>query len=543
MKTLQTMFFFMMISLLAWGQKTSSLFADNGYRPDSVVIDGQILNRTTHIPPSVKYTHLITGECIQVKANIDSLGNFSLKVPVFNTTNLAVDHVAYGFTIALFAEPRENITITSDWKQDKVLFSGTRAEEHQQVFDYNLYLRSIHDQYMNLDFLEQIADNEYLQKIKAAKLQQDSLLNAYVKRTPKMSEKAIKEIQINNLNSIGSYLMQRRFKLDRANGVKFSETYTDYADSLFATLSQPYSTASTSFLNNYLSYYNDITQRIPLQKTLIEYAMQKKKITPNQEQVKDFDLIFEAEEFKAPLAEASKELMQTKKYQQLLLNLYTKAQLSRSMPDQLKELITTQAFYRYLRDNRIALSQANLDEYKQQVKSPELQKYVLDFHEKFCDLKNSKLDHKNSLKSASLFKDCQTGEEIFARLTKLYQGKIIYLDIWGTWCEPCRREMKYTGKIKEAMQDKDVVFVYLATRSPDISWTNIIKEMDVTGKQVAHYNLPTAQQLLLEEYLNVSYYPNYFIIDREGKIVEKHTELRPSKGQELIDRLNKLLSE
>lgn len=543
MKTFQTMFFFMMIPLLAWGQKAPSLFADNGYRPDSVVIDGQILNRTTHIPPSAKYTHLITGENIQVKANIDSLGNFSLKVPVFNTTNLAVDHVAYGFTIVLFAEPKENITITSDWKQDKVVFSGTRAEEHQQVFDYNLYLQSINTQHTPLDFPEQITDNEYLRKVKATKLQQDSLLNAYVKRTKKMSEKAIKEIQANNLNSIGYHLMQRQYNLDRRNGERFSETYTDYADSLFAALPQPYTTVNTAFLNNYLSYYNDITQRIPLQKALIEYAIQKKKITPNQEQLKDFNLIFEAEECNAPLAEAFKELMRTKKYQQLLFDLHTKAQLSTPMPDQLKELITTQAFYRYLRDNRIALSQANLDEYKQQVKSPELQKYVLDFHQKLSDLKNSKLDHKNSLKSASLFKDCQTGEEIFARLTKLYQGKIIYLDIWGTWCEPCRREMKYTRKIKEAMQDKDVVFIYMANRSPDISWKNIIKEMDVTGKQVAHYNLPTTQQLLLEKYLNVSHYPNYFIIDREGKVVEKHTKLRPSKGQELIDRLNKLLSE
>src|SRR3546814_9055199 len=44
---------------------------------------------------------------------------------------------------------------------------------------------------------------------------------------------------------------------------------------------------------------------------------------------------------------------------------------------------------------------------------------------------------------------------------KQFEGKVVYLDIWGTWCGPCKEEMRHLPFIKEQLWGKDVVFLYL----------------------------------------------------------------------------------
>ena len=39
-----------------------------------------------------------------------------------------------------------------------------------------------------------------------------------------------------------------------------------------------------------------------------------------------------------------------------------------------------------------------------------------------------------------------------------HKGKVIYIDVWGSWCGPCREEMKHASAIKESLKGKDVVF-------------------------------------------------------------------------------------
>ena len=90
------------------------------------------------------------------------------------------------------------------------------------------------------------------------------------------------------------------------------------------------------------------------------------------------------------------------------------------------------------------------------------------------------------------------------------------------------------------MKGKEVVFLYLANRSPEESWKNIIKEYGLAGEQVVHYNLPNKLQDPLEKYLQVKHYPTYLLIDRNGEIVDREPP-RPSSENQLVDYLNKCL--
>ena len=62
-----------------------------------------------------------------------------------------------------------------------------------------------------------------------------------------------------------------------------------------------------------------------------------------------------------------------------------------------------------------------------------------------------------------------------------------------------------------------------------------IKEYNVTGDNVFHYNLPEAQQHAVENYLNISSYPSYRLFDRQGNLLDVNADARN------LDRLEDLL--
>lgn len=62
--------------------------------------------------------------------------------------------------------------------------------------------------------------------------------------------------------------------------------------------------------------------------------------------------------------------------------------------------------------------------------------------------------------------------------------------------------------------------MYLANHSPKDTWENVIKEYNVTGDNVVHFNLPPEQQQAIERYLKVSAFPTYKVIDPEGRVLD-----------------------
>ena len=118
---------------------------------------------------------------------------------------------------------------------------------------------------------------------------------------------------------------------------------------------------------------------------------------------------------------------------------------------------------------------------------------------------------------------------------------MVYTDIWGTWCGPCKNDMKnYAPAIKEALKGRDVVFIYFANQSSDASWKQIIKEYGCVGPQTVHYNLPAAQQQAVERILLDKGYPSYGLFDKNGQFVTKEAP-RPWDKDKLVRTIEELL--
>ena len=147
----------------------------------------------------------------------------------------------------------------------------------------------------------------------------------------------------------------------------------------------------------------------------------------------------------------------------------------------------------------------------------------------------------NSLRPSSDVEGMSDGEKILHKLIEPYQGKLIYVDIWGTWCAPCRENLKESWRVREALKDYDIVYLFLANNSSDEAWKSVISEYNLTEPNCVHYNLPEDQQSAIERYVGVNGYPTCKLIDKQGVIHPLYWQHADNMNSliETIDRLNK----
>ena len=130
------------------------------------------------------------------------------------------------------------------------------------------------------------------------------------------------------------------------------------------------------------------------------------------------------------------------------------------------------------------------------------------------------------------------GEQILRKITEPYRGKIVYIDVWGSWCHPCLENLEHAGELKEALKYFDIVYLYLASGTSDSAWKGVIKEYNLAGPNCVHYNLPGDQQILVEQFLKVTGYPTYRLLNRNGALLD--VSCHPGNLPALIETLKKL---
>ena len=177
------------------------------------------------------------------------------------------------------------------------------------------------------------------------------------------------------------------------------------------------------------------------------------------------------------------------------------------------------------------------------ITNPELMRRAVWQYREFVKVKESEKQYVDatSLRPSTDVEGMSDGEKILRKLIEPYKGRIIYVDIWGTWCTPCRENLKDSWKLKEALKDYDIVYLYLANRSSDEAWKSVISEYNLTGPNCVHYNLPADQQNAIEQYIGVNGYPTYKLIDKQGNIhpLDLQQAININSLIETIDKLNK----
>ncbi|GGV33722.1 TlpA family protein disulfide reductase [Streptomyces griseoflavus] len=102
-----------------------------------------------------------------------------------------------------------------------------------------------------------------------------------------------------------------------------------------------------------------------------------------------------------------------------------------------------------------------------------------------------------------------------------YKGKVVVLNVWGSWCNPCRAEAKYFAKVSKDYADQGVQFVGINTR--DGSTTAALAFEEDFGIPYPSLYDPTGKLMLRFEKgtLNPQAVPSTLVLDRDGKIAAR----------------------
>lgn len=107
-----------------------------------------------------------------------------------------------------------------------------------------------------------------------------------------------------------------------------------------------------------------------------------------------------------------------------------------------------------------------------------------------------------------------------------FKGKYVYIDVWATWCAPCKAEIPSLKKIEEQYKNKDIVFVSISIdkQKAHDAWKKMIVDLEMGGVQL-FADKDWKSSFILD--YGIRGIPRFILIDKDGKIISSSAP-RPS---------------
>ena len=529
-------------------------FKDNGYRADdSVTIVGWMKDMPAEAWEKGRSVEILRNNIFMDKqesfvAAMDSTGRFSVRVPLVNTSEIYIDIGRKGINTVV--EPGETYFLLHDFSTGHVLFMGEDVRLQNELQTHPpLYV----DGYLRkgqgtVDEFRIQMEEKYRHAVEE--------LSRRVEEHPNLSRRYRYYMESFVLTGLGCSMMQARFAVP---GWQLPEDYVDFVRTkVWQRPPKPYTLCQTfsTLMRDYIDHSSEAKDKVRGDVTFnaFESLQQRGEISMTEEEVnavEAYQLVVRGLQEKLN-AEPSDSLRQR------MVVEFGKSELSQRF----MSLVTR---FEDVLNEEILID--NIDFWKQDAESGGGDSFLCQIHlarklyglidnmrkplpdrmmakaewgirleggwdivsreqEKYVSIQNRDLSDVSSLRSAEDVKDVTGGEALLRKLTEPYRGKLVLLDIWGTWCGPCKEALSHSHELFERMRPYGVVFLYLANRSAEDSWKNVIKQYNVVGDNVVHYNLPDDQQRAIEQYLGVNCFPSYRLIGVDGHVLDVNADPR-----------------
>lgn len=452
--------------------KDFSAFKDNNYRKgDTVTFMGwmkdfpkQVLDRLPEF--EVSTAGIFSKDELKVSGKIDSLGRFCVKVPVENTQQYYMDWRRSHVVTVL--EPGETYFFLQDAKNHRRMMMGKNARVQNELLAHEIPQEFNQPEQEGMTKEQVIAyKNQWIGMLERNMAKLDSVLAV----VPTLSKRYEDYQRSWMACEMGEQVMQSMFY---AQGrILPNEVVDEVRERAWNKMQPPY-TLIRDF--SWFIYY---------------YLLQANERNPKYQE----SLLPESSALDP-------------------LNVEMQTIDSVCVDPVLRDICKARVLYLLMDETRVPLMESRLA-MANALTLPAAKDAVIALNNHYATLQKQDITNATGIRPSSDVEGLTDGEAIFRKIIEPYKGRLIYLDVWGTWCSPCKKALKESHKLKEALKDCEMIYLYLCNRSTDESWKNVIKEYNLMGENCIHYNLPEPQQSAVENYLNVHSYPTYKLIDKE----------------------------
>lgn len=107
------------------------------------------------------------------------------------------------------------------------------------------------------------------------------------------------------------------------------------------------------------------------------------------------------------------------------------------------------------------------------------------------------------------------------------RGKVVIVNFWATWCPPCRAEIPDLNELQDKYRDQLVVLGISEDEAP----VEVVKRFMADYR--INYTVAMTSPELRKVFRGVVALPTTFVIDRDGRLVQRHTGLLDPVDTEL----------
>ena len=448
------------------------------YKQTKSILTGNILDKPT------KNIYNLKSKFGNDKISIDS-NNF--KTTLNHTFPMIVDlSIAYNVNYPIFISPGDSIHIKYNEIDllnnfTRISFSGNHSKENNLLLELKGILKYDNTNYNNFF---NCSEEIFLHKIDSIeRIANESLKRYKEKETIQFKDFEVlaqSYIDFKIANYLGNFPQKNKNSYIKGS-LKLSEKYTNKMKS--------YKVNYSNHLNNisFANYASGVTYRNALKMFQDEGYNKKGRLRVDlNTYFNSIDSIFDI-----------KEIIDYLKYNALIQEIY----LVRNKPEPFFEQYkNSKPHSSYLKKLKNALSETS--------------KITKDYS----------------------FKDVHGKNRFFSE----FKGKIVYIDIWATWCFPCLQERKYFEELIDRFKTKnnDIVFVGISIDTDIMKWKDMVEYKKMTGIQLIS---PQGFKSELCEDFGIHGIPRFMILNRKGEITEPNA-IKPSNN-EIYTYLNKISEE
>jgi len=489
-------------------------FVDNGYSiTDSVTINGWMRNFSQEgVELEIYYDDIITDETESVRVKTDGEGRFSITMPLLNSMEMMLDWGDDDCQTVL--EPGKSYFFLHDDKTGQTLWMGDDVRVQNELVAVKINEAKTHvnqSAFGSVDAMKFWALADSVRKVNVAELEKA------MKEHPNLSQRFIDFKRDSYQTEQGRDMMQAQFFTNPP--FQLPKDYLAYVSREFWQKAvKPYTLHEdfASLMDIFVHFHEPKSGTFFLEK--IVQRLQQEGITVNEDPRKIANTLINISE--------------------MMERLDVLDSLGCDQP--VREFTLTAKLLELIEHNNEPLDALAMSYVRKHVQMPVALAMVEQQNEKYRLDEQQDIANSSSLKSSDDVAGIIDGKQILSKITEPYRGRLVLLDIWGTWCSPCLEVLSHSQEEYERLKDYDLVYLYLANGSKEDAYMNVINRYNLVGPNIVHYNLPEKQQDAVEEFLNVHAWPHFRLIDREGNVLDVNAD--PSNLDALAEQLERMKS-